>query len=827
MIAQAQAFGAYGPEEAAAENGLRTRELVTFCLNYADGWLKQADPETGLLPRRLNEDHFWNAKDCAADNFPYLLLTARVTGQTHLERAAMAIFEAEKRLTPRVGSLPDTYDFAKHGFQSETPVLQDILFGASEYAKDGLMPISEWLGPGPWTDRMQEMVRDIWAQAKVDTGKVVLPSENVEILGNLMQVMSRLYWMTRDPSYKEWGYRIADHYLLHHELLGMDRIALRDHGCEVLGGLSEVYLIASREDADKRTAYRAPLHRVIDLILEKGRNEDGMMPNGFDVKTGEQGWELTNDSWGYVYDAIYTVGVIDDEAAYRAAAETAVTHVYKYLGADWERGSADGYADSIESALNLLNRMPCARSFSWVEQSVPFILGKQRADGILEGWYGDGNSARTLMMYTMYLTQGVTAAPWRKDLRLGAVPDGAGGLVISVGAEWGWDGALRWDRPRHSDYFHMPMDYPRINQFPEWYSVEETGVYTLTVGNGPEQRVTGAQLRHYALSLAPGTDVIVRVRPAEAAMAHTREDACPGDWRTMRFHGSDASSVKAWQASLRKRLLEVLRMDDQMTSRDGSPPAAAVEQERDEGSHIRRALTLETVAGAKVPCILTLPKDAVGQRHAAVVCIPGHATENEKLFGGDERYKSYASELAGRGFVTLTVNVGQHDVRDGQRRTLMGERLFDLVRAVDYLQGLDAVDGARIGCAGLSLGGEMSMWLAAVDERVCATVSAGFLTYMNQMERDHCLCWKERGLRELADFPDIYGLIAPRRISLQIGEKEPRNQFNPVLARRAFQEIQRIYGAAGAGDRAQLVIHGGAHEIDLPDLLLFLAGALN
>ena len=33
-----------------------------------------------------------------------------------------------------------------------------------------------------------------------------------------------------------------------------------------------------------------------------------------------------------------------------------------------------------------------------------------------------------------------------------------------------------------------------------------------------------------------------------------------------------------------------------------------------------------------------------------------------------------------------------------------------------------------IGCLGNSLGGEMVMWLAAMDDRAKATVSSGFLT---------------------------------------------------------------------------------------------------
>ena len=34
----------------------------------------------------------------------------------------------------------------------------------------------------------------------------------------------------------------------------------------------------------------------------------------------------------------------------------------------------------------------------------------------------------------------------------------------------------------------MPLDYPRINQFPEWFTVEESNSYTL---NGISNKISG------------------------------------------------------------------------------------------------------------------------------------------------------------------------------------------------------------------------------------------------------------------------------------------------------------------------------------------------
>jgi len=151
----------------------------------------------------------------------------------------------------------------------------------------------------------------------------------------------------------------------------------------------------------------------------------------------------------------------------------------------------------------------------------------------------------------------------------------------------------------------------------------------------------------------------------------------------------------------------------------------------------------------------------------------------------------------------------------------MGERLWDLMRCVDFLVSLDEVNRRKIGCAGNSLGGEMVMWLGAIDERIQAAVSSGFLTRMDQLEKKHCMCWKLPGLRQLVDFSDIYSLIAPRALLCQNGLKEHPSQFPVPIAREALKDIQVIYKDFGQAEKLSFVAHPGGHEIHLPSLLTF------
>lgn len=89
------------------------------------------------------------------------------------------------------------------------------------------------------------------------------------------------------------------------------------------------------------------------------------------------------------------------------------------------------------------------------------------------------------------------------------------------------------------------------------------------------------------------------------------------------------------------------------------------------------------------------------------------------------------------------------------------------------------------------------------------------------MERNHCMCWKFDGLRELVDFADIYSLTAPRALLCQNGLQEPPSQFPVSLAADALREIGLIYADYGQSQNATLQAHLEGHIINLPGLLSF------
>lgn len=293
----------------------------------------------------------------------------------------------------------------------------------------------------------------------------------------------------------------------------------------------------------------------------------------------------------------------------------------------------------------------------------------------------------------------------------------------------------------------------------------------------------------------------------------------PDTLRTMKYTSRTPGAAVIWQEQVREKLFSLLNLDSLISNKGAIPLNPAVISTYDKGGYLLKEVEINSTTGRRIRAFVTFPADS-GAPWPAVLCIHGHGGQSLSVYEKDSPYKGFAHELASNQYVTITCMVSQHEIYE-EGMLLMGERLWDLIRCTDYLESLKDVDNKRIGCAGLSLGGEMAMWLGGMDTRIKATVSAGFLTQMDHMEQNHCMCWKFPGLRTLVDFADIYSLTAPRPLMCQNGLKEPPSQFYVPLAREALKEIQPIYRDLGKPDNVELLVHDEGHVVDIPGLMGF------
>ena len=516
---EVQTIQVTGEFSEALANGKLANEGYNRCMNFLNGWLKYADKSSGLIPRNIRESSdFWNAWDAAADNYPFMVLTSSILSPELFKGKMTNILNAERKLTSRLGALPDTYSFSKKGFKNAVADTSEIIFGAAEYMKDGLIPLTEWLGKSPWSGRMLEMLDDLGKEVRVVKQMkqdIFGKSSVVEVNGDLLQILSRMYWFTGEKKYLIWASEIADYYLNDTNLptKSLEVLKIRDHGCEIISGLCEIYLAAYYAWPEKRVQWRRPIHEMLDRILEVGRNEDGLFYDAVNPVTGKTISARLADNFGYTYNAYYFIAAIDSTPKYKDAVIKGLSSLNsKYRNHDWENGSCDGYADAIEGGLNLYNREPIPSLKEWLDSEIKVMWNFQKPNGIIEGWHGDGNFARTTVMYCLWKAQGITAMPWKEDLILGAVKS-SDGLKVAISSASGWSGKLKFDLPRYSVNMHYPIDYPRINQFQDWFSVKATQKYQVEQSGSKAKTYTGKQLSDgIQLAVKKGDPVYIIVR---------------------------------------------------------------------------------------------------------------------------------------------------------------------------------------------------------------------------------------------------------------------------------------------------------------------------
>jgi hypothetical protein len=485
------------PEEPDWHRAERSSKFAGIALTKVQRWLHERclavrDQPSGLFRPTGRQ---WNYRDTAADCYPFYVWAAYFTDKKVLETVMLDALQAEQRLCNHLDRLPVPYDMDK-GRKDVTP-FDRMIFGASEYAKDGLIPIVEITGQEyPWYDRMRGLVDDIFKHARIETPFGKIPSTNIEVNGELLQLLPRLHCMTGEQKYLDWAHQLADYYLLDGEFVPS---RLSDHGCEIIGGLGLLFAVDSTVCPDKCEQYKPHMEYMFDEILRRGRNSDGVIIGSLQNTDGPHDNVTIRDGWGYDF-----IGLLDYDLAlgtqrYREAIRRPMTNLLKprYREFNWDHGSRDNIADSVEGGLYLLHRFPTTESFVWADREIATqLVDHTVADRLWDTHKLEANTVRTVLIHTMLHTRNTIARPWQQGLQLGAAPCGAG-ICIAMKSEEPYKGRLQFDIPRHRLYMGFRQDWPRMNAVPEWFTVEpdESHMYDVTdVDTATVQHVSGKSL---------------------------------------------------------------------------------------------------------------------------------------------------------------------------------------------------------------------------------------------------------------------------------------------------------------------------------------------
>lgn len=525
----------------ARQNGVQAREAFDRAHRFALGWIAYQNQTTKLLPERTADDRQkWTIHNAAADLYPRMLLAGYFTDHTLYNERLLPILQTERELTNRLGVLPDGVYIDTGEFIHDEIDTTRIIFGASEYCKDGLLMLTEVMGEGPWYDRMVELEEAIWQLARFNTPFGKIPVNDSEVNGEQLMVLTRLFTKTGDVKYLEWARRIGDTYLLHimpknnglpahkwdfeADTSLTKTFRLSDHGNEILGGLALLFAVESELGSERADSYKEPLKTALDIILENGRNEDGLFYSQIDEKTALPATDQLTDTWGYVYTAFMAYYKVEGEKKYRRAVEQVLNNIGTYRGYDWP-GDVDGLADCLEGALYLMNRLSVKSAWTWMDAEVKRLFQRQQPVGIITGVYNADNSfARAALMYARAKTAGVYPDPWNRDLELGAVEE-ENVLFLNLRSSIGWSGKLKFDPKRHETVWNLGRNYARLNEFQEWFTVDSLDTFLVAGLYDSVITRTGAELTEgleVALKSADELQITVSKKPPKSMLRQYR-----------------------------------------------------------------------------------------------------------------------------------------------------------------------------------------------------------------------------------------------------------------------------------------------------------------
>ena len=114
-----------------------------------------------------------------------------------------------------------------------------------------------------------------------------------------------------------------------------------------------------------------------------------------------------------------------------------------------------------------------------MDEEAATFFSYQKPDGSVNGDYLDGNFIRTCLLYGSYKTRGAILKPWREDLQLGGAETG-GALYLHLAAAAAWEGRLILDTERHRDFPGGAANDARVNEWPEWTTVDKDRFYRVT-----------------------------------------------------------------------------------------------------------------------------------------------------------------------------------------------------------------------------------------------------------------------------------------------------------------------------------------------------------
>ena len=157
---------------------------------------------------------------------------------------------------------------------------------------------------------------------------------------------------------------------------------------------------------------------------------------------------------------------------------------------------------------------------------------------------------------------------------------------------------------------------------------------------------------------------------------------------------------------------------------------------------------------------------------------------------------------------------------------MIGWRVWDVMRTIDWIETRKELDAKRVGCMGISGGGTCTLFSAALEPRIRAAMVSGYLNTFRDsiLSLAHCIDNYVPGILNWCEMYDLGGLIAPRPLFAESGEKD--NIFPIEASKSSFARVKKVYDLFGAADNCEHETFDAAHSFHGGKGLPFLARKL-
>ncbi|MGI9167694.1 MAG: alpha/beta hydrolase family protein, partial [Pyrinomonadaceae bacterium] len=314
------------------------------------------------------------------------------------------------------------------------------------------------------------------------------------------------------------------------------------------------------------------------------------------------------------------------------------------------------------------------------------------------------------------------------------------------------------------------------------------------------------------------------------------------------------ATPQAWQTQ-REKIKGRLQIFLGDLPKSKPPVAARVTEETSHDGYILRKLVFQTEPNEFVSSYLLVPKN-MRKKSPLIIC-PHQTTQAGKKepagLAGNPQLQT-ALHLVKRGFVTFTYDAicfgERHDAASGHygdaipfyrrhpRWSLIGKMVWDLGRALDYLETLDFIDSSRVGSIGHSHGGITTLFAMAFDHRVKVGASnCGFDTFRidgNVWRWSHATALMPRlgfyvgsphinmdfyravpdseVIQTPFDMHELLALIAPRPLFLSTSDDDFVFPNAGWSARRSLARIEPVYKLLNGAGNIESHFFSGGHN---------------